>query len=820
MKFLPLPIFSNKCAALVAGACLVMPLSGGEGPGAGTYNPRVQDQRRIDMEEAEELLLQGDQAYNAGRFEEAAAAFKGARALVTDAPATRELRSAATARFAMASIERARELSRKGDLQAARATLDEVLAPGVAPDHRDALAVRAQLDDPIRTNPAATVEHVANVDEVRRLLYTAEGAFDLGRFDDARRHYESVLRIDPTNTAARRGMERVTREITAYAAGSKDQGRAEMLAQIDSSWETPVAPALEVPELSDMFQESASRANMPVLNKIERIILPEVMLDEATIEEAVDLLRQRSQELDVFEPDPALRGVNFNVEIGGSDSELGNSIRAHRIKLRARGLPISEVLNQIAAQTQTVWSTDAFAVVIRPRGAEAGQMLTRVFRVPPNFKAALNSQAGGEAGAAAADPFAPQAAPGLQVVRLDVREALTNLGMQFPEGSSVSLTGNSLAVTNTPGNIAFAEAVVDSIAKQERVMAKIVVKMMRVEENRLKEIGFDWLLDTQGFGGASWIPGADKLNISGGTQGNGGNLGDMANGAGGVDPRPITAGNRSGNAATFNDSIDSAINRPRYGIGSLLGAQRAPGAFQVTKVLDDGIVSAMLRAVDQKKGVDLVTTASTIVHSGQVSTVRSVREMMYPQSYEPPELPNSVGDVDGFGGGGGGNMNAVTPSHPTDFTSREVGVILEVTPTVDLDNGCVDVALVPQVINFDGFIDWGSPIRQPLEVPLTGLLNPLASSSAELSANHIYMPVFSRHSTNTSVYVADGATIVIGGMLQDRINMIDDKTPVLGAIPLLGRLFQSQVNQPVSTAVVFFVNVSMVDPTGQPFRQR
>lgn len=820
MNSMLFPTSRNRRVAIMATACLVAPLTAGDLPGGGPVAQRALDQRRIDMQEAEELLLQGDQAYQTGRLGEAAAAFAGARSLLRDAPASRELRAAATERYVLASVERARELSRKGDVAAATATIDAVLAPGVAPNHPEALAMRAQLADPIRTNPAATTQHAANVDEVRRLLYTAEGAYNLGRFDDAKRHYESVLRIDPANTAARRGMEQVALAVASYSRAATDHTRAEMLAQVDAAWETPVTPILDaamIPGLTEDIQGAA----MPVRNKLDRIILPEIMLEDATIDEAVDLLRQRALELDTFEPDPARRGINFTVEIGGNESPLGTSIRAERIKLRARNLPMSAVLDQVTSQTKTSWTTDAFAVIVRPQGAEAGQMQTRVFRVPPNFKNALHSQAGAGADAAADDPFAPQQAAGLQVVRLDVKEALSKLGVQFPAGASVSLVGNSLAVTNTPSNIAFVEAVVDSVAKSERVMVKVVVKMIRIQENRLKELGVDWLLDPQGFGGASWIPGADKLNISGGTRGNGGNLGDMTVPSG-SDAAPITAGNRSGNEAAFTDSIDAAINRPRYGIGSLTGALRSPGAFQVIKVLDDGVATAMLRGLNQKKNLDIMTSAATVVHSSQASSVRSVKEMMYPQSYEPPELPNSVGgDFDGgFGGFGGGNPTAVTPSHPTDFTTREIGVILDVTPTADPDNGCVDVSLVPQVVNFDGFIDWGSPIRQPVDVPLTGLVNPLASATSEVSANHIYMPVFSRYSTNTSVYVADGSTIVVGGMLQDRINTIQDRTPVLGAVPLVGRLFQSNVNQPVSTAVVFFVSVNLVDPTGQPLKQR
>ena len=81
------------------------------------------------------------------------------------------------------------------------------------------------------------------------------------------------------------------------------------------------------------------------------------------------------------------------------------------------------------------------------------------------------------------------------------------------------------------------------------------------------------------------------------------------------------------------------------------------------------------------------------------------------------------------------------------------------------------------------------------------------------------MPVFSTHKATTSLSVADGATIVIGGMLQNRIQTVDDHTPIFGELPLVGRLFQSKVTQPISTAVVLLVNVQLVDPTGKPFNK-
>ena len=152
---------------------------------AGAAAPREEARRSVAVQEAQELLLKGDEAYTVGRFSDAVEAFAGARDLIPDAPRSAELRAAATDRYAQAAIEQGKILSRKGDMDGAKSLLDKVLAEGVAPRHAGALAFRAQLDDPIRSNPALDVEHARDVDEVRRLLYTAQGAFDLGKFDEA-----------------------------------------------------------------------------------------------------------------------------------------------------------------------------------------------------------------------------------------------------------------------------------------------------------------------------------------------------------------------------------------------------------------------------------------------------------------------------------------------------------------------------------------------------------------------------------------------------------------------------------------------------------
>ncbi|MFZ9941184.1 MAG: hypothetical protein ACO3F7_03425, partial [Luteolibacter sp.] len=64
--------------------------------------------RAVSVQEAQELLLKGDEAYGVGKFDEAVAAFAGALEMLPNAPQTAELRSAATDRYAQAAVEQAK----------------------------------------------------------------------------------------------------------------------------------------------------------------------------------------------------------------------------------------------------------------------------------------------------------------------------------------------------------------------------------------------------------------------------------------------------------------------------------------------------------------------------------------------------------------------------------------------------------------------------------------------------------------------------------------------------------------------------------------
>ena len=61
----------------------------------------------------------------------------------------------------------------------------------------------------------------------------------------------------------------------------------------------------------------------------------------------------------------------------------------------------------------------------------------------------------------------------------------------------------------------------------------------------------------------------------------------------------------------------------------------------------------------------------------------------------------------------------------------------------------------------------------------------------------------------------DGQTVVLGGLMREDVQKTEDKTPIIGDIPLVGRLFRTNAEQHVKRNLVIFVTAHLVNPGGQ-----
>lgn len=807
-------MFQNRWLAVVWAtlpvATSIQAGSGGSLPGLAEREiarrmGRVQD-ARIAIEQGDKLLAEGDTEAALGQYKSAVDA-------LPNAAITSEWSEYAKAKFADCSVILARERAKNGRYKEARELLQG--AEAAVPGHKGAVTFGKQLDDPERWPVALTPEHVIKVQEVERGLLQGRSNFELGNYDLAREDYLDVLRKDPYNTAARRGMEKAEEKRADYYDSARDHMRAKMLNEVNKAWEDTVP--VQVIQTDASIGNLGKNQSAYINEKMGRIRFPSVQFQGASLEEAIEFLRVKSRDLDVQEADPAKKGVNIILKTG--DTPVSATI-----SIDLTDVPMAEALRYITELAGMKFKVDSYAVLVVPISETSTEMYQRIFRVPPDFLSMGDSTGGGggAAPAAAADPFAAAPAGGgasALIQRQSAKQILEGQGIPFPDGSSAvfNKTTSQLIVRNTQPNLDLVETFVDSMVGNLPKQIYITTKFVEVSQKNTDELGFDWLL------GGFNVPGSNSVFGSGGTTGN-----SAAGPISGVDfpmsypgaatvpigQNPISRGMRSGTTAISADSIDGLIS------SSAAVSALAPGVAAFAGVFTDPQFQVVIRALSQKKGVDLMSAPSVTTKSGQRATVEVVREFLYPTEFDPPEIPQQFGAVGGgqlIGGGLGGSQGGsfpVTPTTPTTFEMRPVGVRMEVDPVLGADGYTIDLNLAPEVTEFEGFINYGSPIQT---TGSDALGNP---RPVVLTENVINQPVFSSRKVTTAVTIWDGQTVAMGGLIREDVQNVEDKIPLLGDIPLLGRLFKTKAEDHFKRNLMIFVTASVIDPSGQKVRQQ
>ena len=112
---------------------------------------------------------------------------------------------------------------------------------------------------------------------------------------------------------------------------------------------------------------------------------------------------------------------------------------------------------------------------------------------------------------------------------------------------------------------------------------------------------------------------------------------------------------------------------------------------------------------------------------------------------------------------------------------------------------------------------------QPVDVGVKLSITPLTGGNGEITTTiapevsniteqdaATGLPVLSTRNASTTVRVRDGETIVIGGLTLDQQQTSHQKIPLLGDLPILGKLFRSETKNSVRTELVVFVTPRIV----------
>ena len=547
----------------------------------------------------------------------------------------------------------------------------------------------------------------------------------------------------------------------------------QMLGEVQAAWQRPAAGA-PVPAADNGAVDSP-----PLLEKLNRIVLPGVNFNAVDLGRVVNSLSQVSEEYDAAAAGSGPKGVNIVL--------INPSQATPAVSITLRNLSLKRVLDLITSSVGYQYEVQADAVVVRP-GGEQSALGTEFFPVSRATVLRLTGRNAVTPARAGADPLAGGAAAGPagspETEALAIRSFLQLAGVVFDgvPGATLAFDGSQLIATQTPRNLERIRNILQRYREVRQV--EIEAKFMEVQQGALEELGVQWNAATQ-------------AARAGGNQ--------AAFSTGGVN-RSLAGAFK--NATTAQEISITGTGQPAGGLilpaaapsipgGVLLGAASGPVA-SLTGILGEFDVNAVVRALSQQNGTELLSAPKLTVLSGNPATITVAQEFRYPQSYG--QIQSQVGTGSNSGGGSAGV--SITSGTPQEFTKRNVGVELRVTPTVEEDERSISLDLNPKVTEFEGFVEYGGP-----SIAISG-------GTTVTVPPGFYQPIFAVREVTTKVTLWDGATLVMGGLTREEVKKVHDKVPVLGSLPLIGRLFRSQGESTQKRNLLIFVTANLVNPGG------
>ena len=643
----------------------------------------------------------------------------------------------------------------KAEITAAR---EKYLLPAQAPE-----VATPKTEEPAMAPTPPTTSDISGLVARARSQYLA------GESAAAAETFRQVENMDPGNADAAYFLKRIASE-SSTGGPARARTSSQMIGEVDKAWQRP--GVIEPKPAS----EAAGTGPSPLLAKLNTIVLPNVNFSGMELSRVVNTLSVISEEFDRTGGNP--KGVNIVL--------LDQSNANPTVNITLRNLSLKRVLDFITDSVGYQYEVQADAVVVRP-GGEQSALETQFF---PVSRSTVLRMTGKGSVPAAAEGAAPAAAVNVESEGHAIRNFLQLAGVSFEgvAGSTLAFDGSQLIATQTPRNL---ERIRNILTRYNDVrQVEIEAKFMEVQQGALEELGVQWNLATK----------TTQRNAAQATYTTGGGINR-------------TLADAFRNATTSQQISISGTGQPADGLniptpaptipgGVLLGAGAGPLA-NITGIVGEFDVQAVIRALSQKSGTELLSAPKLTVLSGNPATITVAQELRYPQSYGQIQSQVGTGSVSGGGSAG----VSITSGTPQEFTTRNVGVELKVTPTVEEDDYSVSLDLNPKVTEFEGFVEYGGP-----SVAISG-------GTTVTVPPGFYQPIFAVREVTTKVTIWDGATLVMGGLTREDVKKVSDKVPVLGSLPIVGRLFRSQGESSQKRNLLIFVTANLVSPGGSLKKQ-
>ena len=631
--------------------------------------------------------------------------------------------------------------------------------------------------------------------QIARLLREAESLMRAKQYDTALAKVEQVFIFDPLNADAMLLASKLYQLFYKYGRERSRTDAETSLAYAQWQWAEPVfMRSNSAGSVRDGIVKTGG--NQRIYSKLNAIVYPEINWNEKEVGEALKYLTRRSKEYD-----PDKEGIEINYVASGSEKPV--------VTLNLTNMPLSEIIRYTCLLTGLEYRVDGNSILVSKNAASKMvdrklQVSSKIFsdvREMEGGGSSASADAGGNAGggddAAAVGGGNASAgtagAAGANPTPEQWKNFFTKHLINLPEGSRISsdVRASTLSIRTTSSCLRDIEELLSQQEMQEEKMVMIEIRALEISETDSQELGFNWNLNMLGYnmdgngnisnkGSTGWLfrQGENTTNGS-----NDGTALSMIRGA-----AQVTGLSNTAVVKDFN--IFPALFGSRNWFGS-----DTPMDLRLT-----------INALAQNTRVESLSAPKLLTVDGKEASINVGKTYYFPESWDTLEVSSESAENSGtyF-------YKITAPAPDINKEGETLGVYLKVTPKVQPDNQTIRLHLTPKITSYLGKDNGDGRYDVKIYAHYRG------EEGERLYRTYtIWRARKSERSLDLHVDVHDGEPIVIGGIIDNSAVNRTDKIPILGDLPLIGRIFQSQAENSKKQNMIMFVTARQIDFRGNP----
>ena len=664
--------------------------------------------------------------------------------------------------------------------------------PEQADELQKRIAVYEKRRDSVIQQSAFTVSRLvpdkeAQEYQIQVLLEQARRLTALKDYSTALVKYNEILLIDPYNSDATQGRRGIARRISLSGKQRYVNTHRRAVAEVEWKYALPIIP--EASGNADNMVTTAVvkpevlRASF-IQPKLERIKIRELAIDNKPISVAVNYLQEQSRNNDT-DKDAATRGVNIiyigdvrNINESSEDRKKREEARAKKLE-EARKKKEADKKNADAEsedeEAEENSGDDEYAneprvTLVADRERTLLEALTLLCQ---SAKPKLHMQIDDYAVVLTPEDVTlsnmllrsyPVTISGSLEKEIpeeiaksikDVLMAKADSKALFPNGEKFHYNPDTkrVSVTNTRENHRIIQKLLEEyFSPKDTALVQVQIKLVDVNQNDLDELAFNW-----------------QMAVNAGQQ----------------------RQNENGKLSRkFITEESNPLLRYYNAAGSPVGADINGSLLSWVWQNEKGTrVVASMFAMNQADSSDVLMSPRVTVKSGVEATINLIEVHHFPES-EWNDIDVPMTDTAKF----------YATSQPDLEDEQELGVPFKIKPTVS--GNLISAELNIQFKTLAGWNEYDTRIFDE-------------EGNVE-DGNYYRMPIFNDPKIHTYVTAKNGETIIAGGIVSDHTTTINDKIPILGDIPFIGRLFQSKGSKSTKRNLLVFVTFRLVKPDGSP----